>query len=165
LQIKIALLIFIMFDRIIIITLFCFFIFSISCSNDKNQKEKEIGADLVHNPISASGKSNTDILPKFKFSETNHDFGVIIQGEKVSYTYTFKNVGGSDLIITSASASCGCTVAHYDKNPIPPGKDGKIEIIFDSNGKTGMQHKAVSVMANTQPNQISLDFTAEIVVP
>jgi len=141
--------------------------FTFGCNNSENNNSsnEEISSDVVNNPLSANGKNNTGTLPKFQFSETNHDFGVIIQGEKVSYTYRFINAGGSDLLIASATASCGCTVANYDKNPIKPGKEGKIEIVFDSNSKIGIQHKAVSILANTQPNQVTLNFTAEVIIP
>jgi hypothetical protein len=151
--------------KLIHVILICAIVFSVSCSNKNPAIEKEIPSSLVNNPLSGSGKSNKEILPKFQFVETNHDFGVIIQGEKVSFTYRFKNVGNSALIISSATASCGCTVANYDKNPVGPGKDGKVEIIFDSNSKVGSQHKTVNILANTQPNLVTLNFTAEVVVP
>ena len=46
-----------------------------------------------------------------------------------------------------------------------PGKNGKIEIIFDSSNRNGIQNKTLTVLANTQPNKIELHFTAEIVEP
>lgn len=153
------------YKQFLIVTFIFVLLFNIGCTNNKDKKNNEIPANIVNNPISATGKENTNILPKFKFNETNHDFGVIIQGEKVAFTYRFTNVGGSDLIIANTTASCGCTVANYDKNPIKPNKDGKIEVVFDSNSKIGMQHKTVNIMANTQPNNVTLSFTAEIVIP
>jgi hypothetical protein len=134
-----------------------------SCgSND----EKGISTDLISNPITANGdNADTSLLPKFQWKEQVHDFGVIIQGEKVSYTYTFTNIGKSTLVISSVHASCGCTVPKYDTDPILPGKSGKIEVIFDSNGRSGLQNKALTVLANTQPNAVELHFTAEVIVP
>ncbi|MBT8385319.1 MAG: DUF1573 domain-containing protein, partial [Bacteroidia bacterium] len=43
-------------------------------------------------------------------SKTEHDFGVINEGEIVETTFSFKNTGKSELIITNAVGSCGCTV-------------------------------------------------------
>ncbi len=145
-----------------IIILLIFLIFG--CSNE--QDNDNISANIVNNPITADN-DNTDMgdLPTFEFKEIEHDFGVIIQGEKVSYTYKFKNVGGSDLILSSVRATCGCTIPKYDREPIATGKEGKIEVIFDSSGRNGKQHKTIMVLANTQPNKIELSFTAEIIVP
>jgi hypothetical protein len=138
----------------------------ISCSNGgENAHGDSLTTDMVKNPITADGSSDTTELPRFQFTETNHDFGVIVEGEKVSYTYKFKNAGKSELIISAAKGSCGCTVPKYSTTPVPPGGSGEIEVIFDSSGRSGMQHKTVTVLANTQPNRIELTFTAEIVVP
>jgi hypothetical protein len=128
--------------------------------------KKGISTDLINNPITADGNNaDTSLLPKIKWKEQVHDFGVVIQGEKVSYTFTFTNAGKSDLVISSVHASCGCTVPKYDTEPILPGKAGKIEVIFDSSGRSGLQNKTLTVLANTQPNAVELHFTAEVVVP
>jgi len=132
-----------------------------SCQSSQN----EVNSDLINNPLSANNSSDTSILPKFKWREEVYDFGVIIQGEKVSHTFVFKNVGKSNLIISSVYASCGCTVAKYDKKPIAPGEEGSIEVVFDSAGRNGIQNKTITVVANTQPNKVELHITAEVVQP
>ena len=130
-----------------------------SCRSSNN----EVSSDLIQNPLSAEGTVDTSYLPRFEWKSQVHDFGVIIQGERVSHTFVFKNVGRSNLIISSVTASCGCTVSKYDAQPIAPGKEGKIEVIFDSSGRSGIQNKTVTVLANTQPNRVELHFTAEVV--
>jgi hypothetical protein len=136
-------------------------LFACNTSNDTT-----INSDLINNPITASGNNaDTSLLPKFKWTEQSHDFGVVIQGEKVAYTYTFTNIGKSNLIISSVHASCGCTVPKYDTDPITPGKTGKIEVIFDSSDRNGMQNKTLTVLANTQPNTVELHFSAEVAEP
>jgi len=146
--------------------LFIFLILSITFSSCKtnNKNTEDINTDIVNNPITKDS-NDTSSLPVFKFKNTEHDFGIIIQGEKVSYTYKFKNIGGSNLIISSAHASCGCTIPKYTKKPIAPNKEGEIEVIFDSSGRNGMQHKTVTIMANSQPSEVEISFTAEIVNP
>ncbi len=136
--------------------------FLFACSSNNT----EVTTDLINNPLSASNSNtNNSSLPKFKWNEQIHDFGVVIQGEKVSHIFTFTNVGKSNLIISSVHASCGCTVPKYDTEPVLPGKTGKIEVVFDSSDRSGIQNKTVTVLANTQPNTFELHFSAEIVVP
>ncbi|MFH2094477.1 MAG: DUF1573 domain-containing protein [Bacteroidota bacterium] len=144
----------------------CFLVLMLAygCNNDGNKEQ--ISTDVVNNPITANNE-NADMssLPQFEFANLDHDFGVIIQKEKVSHTYKFKNTGGSDLILSSVKASCGCTVPKWSREPIAPGEEGEIEVVFDSDGRSGKQHKTITVLANTQPNKVELSFTAEVLVP
>ena len=135
----------------------------ISCGHNKNNNE--ITTDLVKNPNSASEKVAKENLPQFQFKEETHDFGKIIQGEKVTYPFVFKNIGKTDLLIFNATASCGCTVPEYPKKPIHPGEEGKIIVSFNSEGKDGIQTKTVTVMANTQPNTKVLTIKSEVYKP
>jgi len=136
---------------------------SIGCSN--NSKTKEVTTDLIKNPVTASGNSDNSKMPIIKFSKEIHDFGLLLQGEKVSYTFKFKNIGKGDLIIKEATATCGCTVPKYPRKPIAAGEQGEIEVIFDSQNRTGKQVKSVSVWTNCQPNKTKLQIVSEIVIP
>ena len=96
-------------------------------------------------------------LPKIYFKNREFDFGTIDQGEKSEGTFVFKNTGESDLIISNAKASCGCTIPDYPKNvPIKPGEEGEIKVIFDSKGKSNKQNKTVTIFTNTLEGQEKL---------
>lgn len=97
-----------------------------------------------------------------KFDEVEHDFGTIDQGEVVSYTFTFKNEGTSDLVVSKAKASCGCTVPSYTKTPVKPGETGEVNVEFNSKGKKGNQNKTVTVSANTEEGSQVLKFKAVV---
>jgi len=134
-----------------------------SCDNI----ETKVSTNLINNPATAQEPKDFDksSLPQIKFTKTSFDFGLIMQGEKVIHKYKFKNTGGADLIISNVAANCGCTIPTYSKDPIVPGEEGYIEVAFDSEGRGGLQHKEIIVLANTQPNRIELTFTADIEVP
>ncbi|RZK46566.1 MAG: DUF1573 domain-containing protein [Pedobacter sp.] len=100
--------------------------------------------------------------PQMKFEKAIFDFGVIIMGEKVQYDFKFKNTGKTPLIITNAEATCGCTVPEYPKTPIKPGEEGTIRVIFDSQGKMGMQDKQVTLTTNANPAAEKLHLVGEI---
>jgi hypothetical protein len=133
-----------------------------ACNNTTSNKA--VTSDLISNPISANNSSEGE-LPIAQFNKVEHDFGIILQGEKVAYTFRVKNIGSSDLIINNAKASCGCTVPRYSKNPIAPGEEGTIEVIFNSEGRTGTQLKTLTVWSNCQPNTTKLSIISEIVIP
>lgn len=126
----------------------------------------EITTDIINNPVSASSDEiNTEDLPDFEFEEEVFDFGTISQGEKVKHMFRFKNIGKSNLIISNATGSCGCTVPIWPREPIAPGDEAEIEVVFDSNGKSGRQHKTVTLVANTMPNTKVIAIKGEILTP
>jgi hypothetical protein len=117
------------------------------------QSASNAGADLE-----ATGSSATALSPAaadaaiLTFEKPGYDFGKIKAGEKVQYEFKFKNTGKSPLIITNATATCGCTVPETPKAPIKPGADGVIKVVFDSTGKSGMQDKIITVTSNGDPS-------------
>lgn len=118
-----------------------------------DEQEKSITTDIVTAPTS------------MKFEEEAYEFGTISQGEKVYHSFKFTNTGEADLVISSAKGSCGCTVPTYPKEPIAPGETGVIEVVFDSNGKKGSQHKKVFITANTDPSSNVIAIKGEVLAP
>ncbi|HEY6160583.1 MAG TPA: DUF1573 domain-containing protein [Bacteroidia bacterium] len=142
--------------------LFCFLLLPgvltlASCGNKPTQDK--MSTENVNIP---DGDALPGTSPVMTFGETKHDFGTITEGEKVSYTFKFKNTGGSDLVITSARGSCGCTVPEFPKDPVKPNQEGVIHVTFDSSGKDGMQHKDVTIVTNAQPNTKIIQITANV---
>ena len=104
--------------------------------------------------------------PKIVAQETSHDFGDIIQGEKVQYNFMVTNTGGDKLIITNVRASCGCTAALPDKKELAPGESTNIKVEFNSLGRVGKQDKTVYVTSNDTENpEIQLKFTGNVIKP
>ena len=135
-----------------------------SCSNGKNSDD--LSTDLINNPNSANETNvDKDKLPFFEFEEEVVNFGTITQGEIVSTSFKFKNVGKSDLIISSAQGSCGCTIPEWPKEPIKPGENAKIAVTFNSTGKQGLQNKTITIVSNTIPNTKVIALKGEVLVP
>jgi len=114
---------------------------------------------------SGAGKvilSDTTGTAVLTFREAEHDFGKVNAGEKVGCIFSYTNTGDADLVITSASASCGCTVPKFDRKPVSPGGSGTIEVIFDTSGRDGVQTKTVVVQSNAENNLVILRIIAEV---
>jgi hypothetical protein len=126
---------------------------------ESKQEPNKVSIDV---PLTSDGKVDESKLPKFEFASESYDFGKIKQGEKVKISFKFKNSGTQPLIISSASASCGCTVPSYPEEPVAPGAEAIINVEFDSNGKLGMQTKTITLVANTIPNTKVLYLRGEI---
>jgi hypothetical protein len=97
------------------------------------------------------GKATVDkaTAPVMTFAKESHDFGQVNEGDKVVFDFFFTNTGKSALIISSATATCGCTIPEYPKQPLAPGKTGIIHVVFNSAGKSGMQNKIITLTTNT----------------
>lgn len=123
----------------------------------------KLSGDLVTNPKSANQSKGVQAV--IQFDKTEHDFGKIIQGEVVSYTFHFTNAGDAPLIISNVDRSCGCTASEFPRQPIAPGEKGDIKITYDSKSHHGFQSKTLVVHANTNPSLTSLRIKAEVRTP
>ena len=129
------------------------------------RNDGSVTAEMIQNPATPEGIDSNMPKPVILFEETEHDFGTLKEGEKVTYTFAFTNTGDAPLIISSVVPGCGCTVADFTRTPVPPSNGGKVTITFDSKDKKGMVRKRVSVQANTYPAETVLYFTANIETP
>jgi len=120
---------------------------------------------LIEIPASADVNVEVGPLPVMDFSESVFDFGEVESGDVVEHTYLFKNTGEGPLLISNATASCGCTVPSWPKDPIEAGADGEIKVRFDSKGKSGIQSKTVTIISNTQPNKTTLTLKGMVKTP
>jgi hypothetical protein len=142
---------------------------TVACNNKTESteatgtEENRINPEIVNNPATANGTTDSSKLPAFDFAEGSFDFGTLRTGASVTHEFRFKNVGKSDLLITQAKGSCGCTQPEYPKDPIAPDGEGVIKVTFNSTGISGQVAKTVTVLANTIPNTKVLTISGEVV--
>lgn len=139
------------------------FIIALSLCSCGQKEHDGIDSSDVSNNASAEGKVKGNI-PEISFEESVFDFGKITQGEVVSHDFKFKNIGNTQLIISGASGSCGCTVPKWPKEPVKPGEEGKLNVVFSSEGKKGLMEKTVTVVTNCEPSTRIIRIKADVVV-
>ena len=126
----------------------------ISCDNRRKDKI----ADDASTQTALALKDSTTV----QIIDSSYNFGKVTDGEKVEYSYRFKNTGTKPLVIVDASASCGCTVPQKPEKPILPGDIGFIKIVFDSKGRVGNAHKTINVISNANPEFPPLVLTGDV---
>lgn len=147
------------------------FLAAISClvfscgPNDSSKEKNETAPQADSSALAALEIPDTTNLPKFQFKENEFDFGTIKEGEVVKHVFEFTNTGKSDLLISDARGSCGCTIPSYPKTPIAPGANGEIEVQFNSKNKSGENKKFVSITANTYPEVTTIGIKATVNAP
>ncbi len=91
------------------------------------------------------------------FDGTSHNFGTFTDESPVTHVFTFKNTGDEPLVIHQVATSCGCTVADYTKEPVLPGKTGKVTVSYDGKGRnTGKMNKVITVLSNAKNRKVLL---------
>jgi hypothetical protein len=84
------------------------------------------------------------------FESNVFDFGTVNEGDIVETIFKVTNSGKTDLVITDAQVTCGCTVPKWPKKPIKPGETEEIEVKFNTNGKGNRQQKNITLITNTE---------------
>ncbi len=92
---------------------------------------------------------DTPNYTKIKFDDNQFEFGNLKDGDSVSHTFTFTNIGRKPLFINKVSSTCGCTVSDYTRDPVFEGESGKIKVTFHSKGQKGPVQKVVTIESNT----------------
>ncbi|MFN3446729.1 MAG: DUF1573 domain-containing protein [Bacteroidia bacterium] len=132
----------------------------IACNNENANK---LPTNVINISATADSSNQTHQgKPAITFEEDKHNFGIIKEGDHAEYSFKFKNTGDGDLLIASATASCGCTVPNYPKGIIKPGEEGLIKVKFDSKGKVGIFEKTVTLTCNTQVREALLTISGEV---
>jgi|GEM_PF-17805 len=104
---------------------------------------------LVINGNVGKKEVDTPRAPVFSPVETSHNFGTI--GENDGYAqhiFSFKNTGDAPLSISRVTASCGCTKPEWPQEPIQPGQEGSIIIMYNPQGRPGSFNKTATVYTN-----------------
>ena len=131
--------------------------FMFSCNGWPEEKGKtEIKPGKIAIPDSLNS-------PRIEFYTSEYDFGRVYEGENVGWFFKFKNTGSKPLLIKNAYGSCGCTVPEFSKEPVVPGEEGTIKVIFNTKGRTGIQSKTITVETNASNNPEILSLKAEII--
>ena len=102
-------------------------------------------------------------LPVMTFESTEYDFGTVKEGEVVDYICRFTNTGSFPLIVSQATATCGCTVPQWPKDPVGIGESGEIRVKFNTTNRTNQQTKYVNINANTKPEVTRLKISGNVI--
>lgn len=67
-----------------------------------------------------------------KVNTEKHDFGKIVQGTPVSYSFELTNTSDKPLVVENSWASCGCTTPEKITEPILPGATAKLKVQYNA---------------------------------
>lgn len=110
-------------------------------------------------PLAVWAKSQA----KITFAETTYNFGTISEnGGKVTHTFKFTNTGDANLVITDATAECGCTEPKYPAQPIKPGGTGTITVTYNPKYRPGPFVKNITVRSNASNKKVVIKIKGTV---
>jgi rhodanese-related sulfurtransferase len=75
--------------------------------------------------------------PQVYVTEIRYNFGLAIEGNDVTHTFLFRNVGDQPLSVLDVITECGCTAADSPTTTIEPGATGELAVTFHTAGYGG----------------------------
>jgi hypothetical protein len=133
--------------------------FLLTACISEDEKRNQVEKDTANAAAMADSANFTTV----QWLDSVKNFGRIMEGQKLEVIFRLKNTGKKPLVIQSVTPSCGCTVPQIPEEPVMPGAEANIKAVFDSQGRTGTNHKTLTVVANTIGNQSHvLEFNVEV---
>ena len=115
--------------------------------------------------ISASIFAQNGAKIEFKAKDNTIDYGTVSKNDDNGLRiFEFTNTGNEPLVVTNVISTCGCTVPSKPKEPILPGKTGKIEVKY--NMATGPIRKTITVETNAinyENGRVVLKIKGEVI--
>tara|TARA_B100001287_G_scaffold9565_1_gene7431 strand:+ start:5130 stop:5525 length:396 start_codon:yes stop_codon:yes gene_type:complete len=126
---------------------------------------KYVSIFLLFSLISCSGENKLEIGQKTSMKiDKLFDAGTRVKGEVIEAKFNIENTGDYPLVFGEIKGSCSCTVAEKPDAPILPGEKGVIlaKVDTESFRINSEVSKYVTLVANTEPNRVTLRITAQI---
>lgn len=93
-----------------------------------------------------------------------YDFGAFDEDTKEKLAdFKFVNIGSEPVSIVSVTASCGCTVPEYGKEPVAPGDTATIVVKYDPTGRPGRFQKHIFVRTSDSPERFRLFIKGTVI--
>ncbi|HNX43896.1 MAG TPA: DUF1573 domain-containing protein [Bacteroidales bacterium] len=111
---------------------------------------------------SASKPAANPNAPVITFEKTTHDYGTVTKGGDGTCEFKFTNTGVEPLILSNCTASCGCTVPDWPREPILKGKSSVVKVKYDTN-RIGGINKTINVVSNANNSPVQLRIIGNVV--
>jgi hypothetical protein len=97
---------------------------------------------------------DADKVPVMLLESGSVDFGSFNMGSTVERTVKVRNTGKKELIIRYVQPNCSCLSVTLDKERAKPGEEISVKIEWRSEGKHGVQHKAITIYSTDPENPV-----------
>ena len=102
--------------------------------------------------------------PEVKFNKDVHDYGSVKEEVEVALSeFEFTNTGKTPVVIQRVVTSCGCAAPSYTREPVLPGKSGKVKVAYNTIHRPGTFRKSVRVYTNVPDTVYTLTIKGNVI--
>lgn len=107
-------------------------------------------------------KNESIVQTEITVNRTIISLGTFLWKDKQTADFILKNVGENQLVIENVTTSCGCATVEYSQEPVRPGKDVNLHVIYKADHPEHF-NKTITVYcnANSSPLRLTISGNAE----
>ena len=123
-----------------------------------NSNVKELYLSIIQGKEVVSNMKNKATETKVKVDKASVFLGDFAWQKEQKTIFVLTNIGDKPLVIEDVNASCGCVSMGYSKEPVPSGKDIKLEVGYKADNPEYFD-KTITVFCNAKFSPIQLRIT------
>ena len=108
---------------------------AMSCGGGSQQTERPFSGQRILLADNSDGPIEADTVR----------FGHLYEGEIALRELLLCNHSERPVVITRYERTCGCTTLEYEAQPLMPGEERKVRLLFDARGAWGWQLKLLHI--------------------
>lgn len=127
-----------------------------------NSKIKELYMKIIQGGGIVQTNEDTDLMTEVGIDSTFLSFGSFDWKKEQKVVFTLKNIGENLLVIGNVTTSCGCTTVEYAQEPVRPGKNVSLHVIYKADYPEHF-NKTITVYCNAKisPLRLTISGNAE----
>lgn len=123
-----------------------------------NPKVKELYLKIIQGEEVEQKDESKVIRTKVDIGKTSVSLGNFDWEKEQKTTFVLKNTGNKPLVVEYVNTSCGCTSVDYSKEPVQPGEEMVLNVIYKAEHPEYFD-KTITVYCNVETSPIVLRIT------
>lgn len=123
-----------------------------------NPKIKELYLKKIQDKNFEFINEKKTVQTQIEIFNTVRLFGCFDWQKEQKATFVLKNIGDKPLVIEDVNTSCGCTSVDYSKEPVRPGGEIRLEVLYKADHPEHF-NKTITVYCNSESSPIKLTIS------
>lgn len=137
--------------------------------NNGSHQERFLGTRTTTAVVRGELSEDAELIPTIGKPKvevvggTDFDFGMMLHGESMSHSFTFRNVGDAPLILEMGGSTCKCTVGDLEESVLEPGEETEVKLTWKAQALTRKFGQTATILTNDSENlEVKLQVMGKI---
>lgn len=126
----------------------------------QNPNVKELYLNIIQGKNMQSNDKKNILQTKVSVDKSSVSLGSFDWQKEQIISFRIKNIGNKALVIQNVNTSCGCTTVNYSREPIQPGKEIALEVIYKAEHPEHF-NKTISIYCNAEVSPVVLKISGD----